>query len=83
MHCPKCKKDIPDDAVLCYYCGKVLIRKEQKRIKRRLADMINLTLQDVYDIWTDKGYPKLTDKGKETYDDLKHLRWYVSEYTLL
>ncbi|MET0017947.1 tyrosine-type recombinase/integrase [Oscillibacter sp.] len=36
--------------------------------KRRLADTINLTLQDVYDIWKDKDYPKLTDKGKETYD---------------
>lgn len=36
--------------------------------KRRLADTINLTLQDVYDIWKGKDYSKLTDKGKETYD---------------
>ena len=36
--------------------------------KRRLADTINLTLQDVYDIWKNRDYPKLTDKGRETYD---------------
>lgn len=36
--------------------------------KRRLADTINFTLQDVYDVWKGKGYPKLTAKGKETYD---------------
>lgn len=116
MDCPKCKKKIPEDAALCCYCGKVLIRKERKRrkrpngtgcirkmtdsprrnpyrvekggkrigdfpsmeaaqqfldklnSKRRLADTINLTLQDVYDIWKNRDYPKLTDKGRETYD---------------
>ncbi|WP_312942955.1 site-specific integrase [Oscillibacter sp.] len=36
--------------------------------KRRLADTINLTLQDVYDIWKDKDYPKLSAKSKEMYD---------------
>lgn len=34
MQCPKCKKMIPDDAALCCYCGKVILRK-QRRTRRR------------------------------------------------
>ena len=34
VQCPKCKKMIPDDAALCCYCGKVILRK-QRRTRRR------------------------------------------------
>lgn len=34
MICPKCKKTIPDDSVLCCYCGKVLIRRERRAHRR-------------------------------------------------
>ena len=34
MICPKCTKEIPDDAVLCCYCGKKIV-KPSKRTKQR------------------------------------------------
>ena len=34
MDCPKCKRMIPDDAVLCCYCGKKLQTETKKNIKR-------------------------------------------------
>lgn len=118
MQCLKCKREIPDDAALCCYCGKVLIRKERKRRRRpngtgsiwkltdkhrkkpyrvekdgqRLgdfasmeaaqqfldkvngnlyrADTINLTLDDLHEIWLKRDYPDLTAKGKATYDSI-------------
>ena len=33
MNCPKCARQIPDDSVLCCYCGKKLIR--EKRTEKR------------------------------------------------
>ena len=38
--------------------------------KPRLADSINLTLQDIYDIWKARDYPDLTPKGRATYDTI-------------
>lgn len=38
--------------------------------KPRLAGSINLTLQDVYDIWKTRDYPELTPKGRATYDTI-------------
>ena len=35
MICSKCKKTIPDDAVICCYCGKKLIRASKKGIHQR------------------------------------------------
>ncbi|MCI5842625.1 MAG: tyrosine-type recombinase/integrase [Clostridiales bacterium] len=34
MTCPKCKKEIPKDAVLCCYCGKKLAEIERRARKR-------------------------------------------------
>lgn len=34
MNCPKCKRDVPDDAALCCYCGKKLQPATKKRTKR-------------------------------------------------
>ena len=34
MDCPKCKRMIPDDAVLCCYCGKKLQTETKKSTKR-------------------------------------------------
>lgn len=35
MNCPKCSRDIPDDAALCCYCGKRLALPEARRNKQR------------------------------------------------
>ena len=31
MNCPKCAKTIPDDAILCCYCGKKLVKSRNSR----------------------------------------------------
>lgn len=118
MVCKKCRRDIPDDAALCCYCGKVYIRKT-KRAKRRpagtgsirkltdtrrrnpyrvekngvrlgdfpsmeaaqlfldkinakprLADAINMTLDDIHKVWLEREYPRLTAKGQASYDSI-------------
>lgn len=38
--------------------------------KPRLADSINMTLNDCHDLWLERDYIKLTPKGKETYDTI-------------
>lgn len=35
MNCPRCKREIPDDAVLCCYCGRVFQRKAPSRAHQR------------------------------------------------
>ncbi len=118
MNCPKCKKTIPDDAALCCYCGKVLIRKKKTARRRangtgtiykssdtrrsrpyrvehgghclgyfeskeaaqlfldkinakpRLADSINMTLDDCHTLWLERDYPQLMPKSKVMYDQI-------------
>lgn len=31
MICPRCEKEIPDDAVLCCYCGRTIIKRQPSR----------------------------------------------------
>lgn len=35
MICPRCNRDIPDDAALCCYCGRVFQRKAPSRVHQR------------------------------------------------
>lgn len=35
MLCPRCNKEIPDDAVLCCYCGRTILRKPPARSHQR------------------------------------------------
>ena len=35
MICPRCEKEIPDDALLCCYCGRNIVRKPQARAHQR------------------------------------------------
>lgn len=35
MLCPRCAREIPEDSVLCCYCGRTIIRKQQSRIHQR------------------------------------------------
>lgn len=35
MNCPRCNREIPDDAVLCCYCGRVIVRKTPSKIHQR------------------------------------------------
>lgn len=35
MLCPRCSRDIPEDASLCCYCGRSIVRKKQTKIHQR------------------------------------------------
>lgn len=35
MICPKCAREIPDDALLCCYCGRQLVKKPPSRVHTR------------------------------------------------
>ena len=35
MNCPRCSRQIPDDAVLCCYCGRTIVRKPASKIHQR------------------------------------------------
>ena len=35
LNCPRCSREIPDDAVLCCYCGRVIVRKAPSKIHQR------------------------------------------------
>ena len=35
MICPRCARELPDDAALCCYCGRILVRKQQSKIHQR------------------------------------------------
>jgi len=35
LNCPRCEKEIPNDAVLCCYCGRTIVRKAPSKIHQR------------------------------------------------
>lgn len=35
MNCPKCAREIPDDAILCCYCGRTIVKREQAKKHQR------------------------------------------------
>ena len=35
MICPRCSRELPDDAALCCYCGRTIVRKQQSKIHQR------------------------------------------------
>lgn len=35
MLCPRCQTEIPDDAILCCYCGRTIVRQAQSRVHQR------------------------------------------------
>lgn len=35
MNCPRCSRELPDDAVLCCYCGRTIVRKPLSKVHQR------------------------------------------------
>jgi len=35
MLCPRCSRQIPDDAILCCYCGRTIVRRPQSKVHQR------------------------------------------------
>ena len=115
MLCPKCRREIPEDANICCYCGRVIRRAEPRPRKRPngagsvykltdkrrsrpwvvaksgkilayyatksaaeearaklsgkpIGDAIDLTMDEIHTLWQAQQYPRLSPKGKETYD---------------
>lgn len=35
MNCPRCSRELPDDAMLCCYCGRTIVRKPLSKVHQR------------------------------------------------
>lgn len=35
MLCPRCSRDIPEDAMICCYCGRTIVKQPQSRVHQR------------------------------------------------
>ena len=69
MICPKCDRDLPDDAVLCCYCGRTIIRKAPARTHQRPNGSGSAYKRGK--TWT----ARVTAGWRVDENDVKHQRW--------